>query len=250
VKLAHDDPNREKNMGSMHRILTGVLFDIDGTLVESNEAHALSWVQALRENGHHCGLDEVCPLIGMGGDYLLPTLLGISSESEEGKKLSNRKKELFFQEHLPHVQPTPGAHALIQKLRELGLRLAVATSASDDEVEALLKICHANDLIPEKTSKTEAGKSKPSPNVVEVALEKIQTFPGQTLMLGDTPYDIEAALKAGVQTIAFRCGGWSDQELPGALAYFDHPQDLLENLEFSPLAPALLLNQARRSSAA
>lgn len=237
-------------MGSMHRILTGALFDIDGTLVESNEAHALSWVQALRENDRNCSLDEVCPLIGMGGDHLLPTLLGISAESEEGKKISQRKKELFFQEHLPHLQPTPGAHELIKKLRDLGVRVAVATSASDEEVQALLKICRANELIPKKTSKSEAGKSKPSSNVVDLALEKIQTYPAQTIMLGDTPYDIEAALKAGVQTVAFRCGGWADEELPGALAYFDHPLDLLENLEFSPLAPALLLSRTRRSDAA
>jgi HAD superfamily hydrolase (TIGR01509 family) len=176
----------------------------------------------------------------MGGDHLLPALLGIAGDSDLGKRLSQRKKEIFFSEHLPHLQPTPGAHELIQKLRDLDLQLAVATSASDEEVEALLKICRANDLIPEKTSKTEAGKSKPSPNVIDVALEKIQTYPAETIMLGDTPYDIEAALKAGVQTVAFRCGGWADEELPGALAYFDHPLDLLNNLEFSPLASALL----------
>lgn len=234
----------------MHRTLVGVLFDIDGTLIESNEAHALSWVHALREEGYHCSLDEVCPLIGMGGDHLLPALLQISAESDIGKRLSKRKKEIFFSEHLPQLQPTPGARELIQKLRELGLKLAVATSASDEEVKALLNICRANDLIPAKTSRTEAGSSKPSPNVVEVALEKIQTYPSETLMLGDTPYDIEAALKAGVQSVAFRCGGWTDDELPGALAHFDHPLDLLNNLEFSPLAPALLSHRGRKPKAA
>jgi len=234
----------------MHRTLSGVLLDIDGTLVESNEAHALSWVQSLREHGRNHSLDEVCPLIGMGGDHLLPALLGIRSESEEGIRLSQRKKEIFFREYLPHLQPTPGANALIRKLRNLGLKLAVATSASEDEVHALLRICQGNDLIPEKTSRTEAGKSKPSPNVIEVALAKLGTYPGETLMLGDTPYDIEAALKAGVQTIALRCGGWTDDELPGALAFFDSPQDLLENLEFSPLASALIPGRTRRSPAA
>ncbi len=224
----------------MHRNLKAVLFDIDGTLVESNEAHALSWVQALRESGRNRSLDEVCPLIGMGKDHLLPKLLGLASESEDGKKLSNRKKEIFFKEYLPHLQPTPGAKALIEKLRDLGLKLAIATSASDEEVEALLRICHANHLIPAKASRAEAEQSKPSPNVIEVALNKIQAYPSETLMLGDTPYDIEAALKAGVHTIAFRCGGWTDEELPGALGHFDHPLDLLENLEFSPLSPALL----------
>jgi HAD superfamily hydrolase (TIGR01509 family) len=233
----------------MHRTLRGVLLDIDGTLVESNEAHALAWVHALREKDRSCTLDEVCPLIGMGSDHMLPQLLGISAESEEGKWLSQRKKEIFHKEYLPQLQPTPGAQALIQKLSELGLQLGVATSASEDEVKALLKICHGNELIPFKTSKTEAGSSKPSPNIIEVALEKIGTFPGETLMLGDTPYDVEAALKMGIQTIALRCGGWTDDEIPGAIAYFDHPQDLLENLEFSPLAPALLERQKRRTAA-
>jgi HAD superfamily hydrolase (TIGR01509 family) len=229
----------------MHRILSGVLLDIDGTLVESNEAHALSWVQALRENGKKCSLDEVCPLIGMGSDHLLPKLISINAESEEGKMLSDRKKEIFFNEYLPQLQPNPGAKELIQKFRELGLSIAVATSASEDEVKALLKVCRSEELIPHKISRSDAGSSKPSPNVIQVALDKLKTYPGETLMLGDTPYDIEAALKEGVQTVAFRCGGWTDDELPGAIGYFDHPQDLLENLEFSPFAPVLIAHRRR-----
>lgn len=222
----------------MVRRIRGVLLDIDGTLVDSNDAHAHAWVQALAEQGYHVRFEKVRPLIGMGGDKVLPQTAGLSKESERGQRISKRRKELFLSQYLPDLPAFPGAWELLQHLHRQGFVLVAASSAEPDELAGLLKriASQAPALFAKKTSAADAGRSKPSPDVVQVALQQIGMQPDETMMIGDTAYDIEAAGQTGVPTLAFRCGGWSDQDLQGAVAVYDGPADLLAHYAASSLA--------------
>ncbi len=213
----------------------GILLDIDGTLVASNDAHAHAWVQALAEHGIRVPFERVRPLIGKGGDKLLPEVSGIREETDEGKQVSRRRREIFLRDYLPKLRPTPGAQELLREMKKRGLQLAVATSAKADELTGLLKVCGAEGLVDAKTSSDEVEESKPDPDVVHAALSKVGLPAEAVRMLGDTPYDVESAGRAGVGAIAVRCGGWGDADLKGALAVYDDPADLLRHYDESPL---------------
>lgn len=216
--------------------LRGVILDLDGTLIASNDAHARAWVDALAEHGYHVPFDEVRPLIGMGGDNLLPTLIGLEKETPAGEAISERRKEIFKERYLETVEPTPGGRALLERMRAEGLRLVLATSAAEGELEHLLAIAGVDDLIEQQTSSSDAESSKPDPDIVQAALEKLGFGPDEVAMLGDAPYDIEAAGACGIATVALRTGGFSDADLAGARAIYDDPADLLARYDRSPLA--------------
>jgi HAD superfamily hydrolase (TIGR01509 family) len=212
----------------VHLPFDSVLFDVDGTLIDSNAAHATSWMRALREHGITVDIMRVRPLIGMGGDKLLAAIAGIAEHSPEGRAIAARKKELFNQQ-LPWLRPTPGARSLLEYLRDQGVEMVVATSAGDEEMSALLERAGVADLVPKRISRDDAAESKPDPDIVCAALAKARGGPESTLMVGDTPYDVEAAARAGIASVALRCGGyWTDRDLSGALYIFDDPKDLLE----------------------
>ena len=218
--------------------LRGVILDIDGTLIDSNDAHAHSWIEAMAEQNYHVSFDRVRPLIGMGGDKVLPEVLGISKDSPEGKKMDQRRSEIFQQRYLPNVRAFPRTHELLQHMHAQGLKLVVATSSKQEELNKLLTIIGPDvpDLFAQETTSSDAPQSKPDPEVMDVALQKSDFQPDEAIMIGDTPYDIEAASKVGVKTIALRCGGWSDVDLKGAVALYDDPADLLTHYDESPLA--------------
>jgi HAD superfamily hydrolase (TIGR01509 family) len=217
-------------------MVRGVLLDVDGTIVLSNDAHAQAWVEAFAEYNYTVAFEKVRPLIGMGGDQLLPTLVPELNTGEGlGKQISDKRKEIFLSKYAPTLQPAPGARALIEKMLQSGLRIVIASSANREELDVLLKAAEVSDLSIEATTASDVEKSKPAPDVVATALEKIQMQPGETLMLGDTPYDIRAAQKCQVPVIAFRCGGFPEEELRGAVAIYNDPQDLLNHYHESPL---------------
>ena len=208
-----------------------VLFDVDGTLIDSNAAHAAAWAQALSEDGIGVSAADVRPLVGMGGDKLLPALAKVEESSPRGAALTKRKKE-HFRAALPQLQPTRGARALLEFLRDREIDLVVATSAGKQEMGALLEQGGVADLFSAHTSKDDAEESKPDPDIVLAALARADAEPESTVMIGDTPYDIEAASRAGVAAIALRCGGyWSDADLRGAIEIHDDPAALLAQLE-------------------
>lgn len=212
-----------------------VLFDIDGTLVDSNDAHARAWVRVLEEHGRRVEFERIRPLIGKGGDKLLREVTGIDSESDEGHAISARRAEIFTHEFLPQLQPAPGARRLIESLRDGNYTLGIATSAKADEVTGLLRLAGVDKLFDETTSSDDAERSKPDPDIVRAALVRSGARAIDAVMIGDTPYDIESGQRAGVGVIAFRCGGWwSDADLNGAIAIYDDPQDLLEHFDLSP----------------
>lgn len=216
--------------------LQGVLLDVDGTLVLSNDAHAQAWVDAFAEFGHKVSFEQVRPLIGMGGDQLMPKVaLGLTDEEGDGKAISERRKELIINKYGPKVAPTKSARQLVQHLLQAGLQLIVASSATSQELEVLLKAAQLDDLLKEATTSSDAEASKPAPDIVEAALSKIKMKPDQVVMLGDTPYDIKSASAAGVALIALRCGGFDDEALAGAIAIYDDPADLLAHYAASPL---------------
>lgn len=211
------------------------LLDVDGTLLDSNDAHARAFVDAMRENGFFVKYSSVRLLIGMGSDKLIPAAINIAAESRVGKRIGERKGELF-KEILPGLQPTPGARRLVEKLRDCGLSRVVASSAGEDEIKLLLKQADVADLIEDETTADDVEESKPDPDIVLAALHKARVHAKQAIMIGDTPYDVEAAMRAGVEIIALRCGGWSDPDLAGAIEIHDHPAALVRTWDTSILA--------------
>jgi HAD superfamily hydrolase (TIGR01509 family) len=217
------------------RRLTTVLFDVDGTLVDSNDAHAHAWVRAFAEFDVDVSFDEVRRSIGMGGDKLMPRVSDLTEDSDKGQKIAARRKEIFKQEWLPRLAALPRAADLVAAIKKRGLVAVAASSAKKEELEPLLKIAAAHSLMDGATSSDDAEESKPDPDIVQAALKRAGATADEAIMIGDTPYDIEAAGRAGVRTIAFRSGGWQDADLTGALAIYDGPWDLLDQLDESPL---------------
>lgn len=218
----------------MKRKIKGLLLDLDGTLIDSNDAHAKAWQQALAENGIQVDYEDIRSRIGMGGDKLLPDVTNIDKESELGQKIDKRRTEIFHSQYLPQLKAFPGSQQLLKKLREKGLQLIVASSASEKDLKALLKQGKLEDLVDQKTSSSEAENSKPDPDIIEAALDKSGLDPESVMMLGDTPYDVQAAKKAGVRTIAFTCGGWGQEDLKEAEYIFTGPDEMLATLEKEP----------------
>jgi HAD superfamily hydrolase (TIGR01509 family) len=171
----------------------------------------------------------------MGADKLLPKTTGVEHDSEEGKNLLARRSAIFHEKYLPRLEPFPGSRALVLRVRAEGLKPIVATSAKEDELKALLEAATVNDLMEERATSSDAKHSKPDPDIVEAAIEESGIDKADLIMIGDTPYDVEAATRAGVKCIAFRSGGWKDGNLKGAVAIFDGPADLLAHYDASPL---------------
>lgn len=220
----------------MNHVYRCVLLDVDGTLVDSNDAHAHAWVRAFADADVEVAFEEVRRRIGMGGDKLMPEVSGLSEDSPKGKQIASRREAIFRQEFLPTLQRFRDADRLVAALKARGLTVVVASSAKKDELHALLAIAGASDLVDDAASSEDAQESKPEPDILVGALRHGRASPSEALMIGDTPYDITAGRRAGVATIAFRCGGWDDIGLAGAIAMYDGPWDLLAHLDASPLA--------------
>ncbi|MET0591614.1 MAG: HAD family hydrolase [Polyangiaceae bacterium] len=213
-----------------------VLVDIDGTLLDSNDAHASAWVKALREAGHDVPFDKVRPLIGKGGDKLLAEVAGLSDDSREGTAIGDRRARIFRDEYLPTLKPFPRVRELLQRLHSDGYRLVVATSAEEKEMHALLERTGGAEFFEQAASSSDAENSKPDPDIVKAALRKADCGPEEALMLGDTPYDIEAAGAAAVGAIGLCSGGWSADALRGAIAIYENAADLLARYDTSPFS--------------
>jgi len=216
--------------------LKAVLLDVDGTLIDSNDAHAQAWSEVLQQNGYPGTFERVRELIGKGGDKLVPELTGLEEGSHEAKRLSKERSALFARVYLPQIQPFPQVESLLQRLRTLGLDLIVATSAGQEELRPLLEICGALPYLRNETSADDANHSKPDPDIIHAALRKAGCSAGEAVMIGDTPYDVQAAAKAGVPTVALRSGGHSDAALAGAIAIYDNVAHLLAEIDGSVFA--------------
>jgi HAD superfamily hydrolase (TIGR01509 family) len=211
-----------------------VLVDVDGTLLDSNDAHASAWIEALREAGHSAPFDKVRKLIGKGGDKLLAEVAGLSDDSREGTAIGDRRARIFRDKYLPSLKPFPQVRDLLQRLHRDGYRLVVATSAEEDEMNALLERTGGAEFFEQAASAADAKNSKPDPDIVKAALRKADCRPEEAIMLGDTPYDIEAAGAAAVSAVGVCSGGWSADALRGAIAIYENAADLLAHYGTSP----------------
>jgi phosphoglycolate phosphatase-like HAD superfamily hydrolase len=212
-----------------HQTLRGVIFDVDGTLVDSNDAHARAWVDALKEFGHTVSFERIRSLIGMGGDKLLPAAAGVDANAPHGKDISSRRGELFHDRYLPMVRAFPCVRELCECMRQDDLELFIATSAKEDELRDLLAIAGIQDLLTDTASRKEAKRSKPDPDVIEAAIGQSGYDPSQLVMIGDTPYDIKASQKAHLQAIGFLSGGWDAKDLSGAVQIYAGTWEMHKN---------------------
>lgn len=204
-----------------------MILDVDGTLVDSNDAHAQAWKDAFAEAGIEVDYEQIRRSIGMGGDKLMPHVSGLSKDSPEGTRISDRRGHIFKDQYLPHLKPFPGVRELVRRLTNDGHRVVVASSANEDELGPLLEAAGVSTLIQKRTSSDDAAHSKPDPDIVQAALKQSGVEPGAAIMLGDTPYDVEAATRAGIRVVGVECGGWSRQDLSGATEVYKDPAAIL-----------------------
>lgn len=212
-----------------------VLFDLDGTLVDSNEAHVAVWAQVFSEVGRPVDPAAIRGQIGKGGDLLVPALLPGTPEGEV-ERLSDRHGKLFKAEWLGRVRPFPMAHDLLVRVHGTGARVVLASSASRAELEYCIGILDASGLVHAGTSIDDVETSKPAPDIFAAALKKAEVAAADAIAVGDTPYDIESAGKAGIAAVALRSGGFSDDALAGAVAIYDNAARLLAEFDTSALA--------------
>jgi phosphoglycolate phosphatase-like HAD superfamily hydrolase len=210
-----------------------VILDVDGTLVDSNDAHARAWVEAFGEHGITVAFDHVRRSVGMGGDKLMPEVSEIDESSELGGKIAARRGEIFTSRYLPGIQPFSNVRELLERFAAEGFVLAVASSAKEDELGPLLDRAGVTDLISRTTSSDDADHSKPDPDIVIAAVKKSGCSKERAVMIGDTPYDVAAARRAGIQIVGVECGGWTREALAGALAVYRDPAHLLAEYDSS-----------------
>ena len=221
-----------------------VILDVDGTLVDSNDAHARAWIEAFAEHGVAVPFEKVRRAIGMGGDKLMPAVAAIEEDSALGGRIGDRRAAIFRDKYLPHIRPFPRVRELLERFLAEGLALAVASSAKEDELRQLLKIARVDDLLHATTSSDDAERSKPDPDIVAAAIKQVKADRGRSAMLGDTPYDGEAAQRAGIAFVGVECGGWRRSDLIGAVEVYASPADLLERYERSVFARLTAVSSA------
>jgi membrane protein len=218
--------------------IDSVLFDVDGTLVDSNEFHIAAWHRALSELGFNIAREQIRKQMGKGSDMLLPALLP-DLQKHESEALSKRHGEIFKAEYLHRVRAFPCAYELLETLHRDEREIVLASSADQAEVDYYIGLLGVKELLKATTSSDEARQSKPAGDIFASALEKTNSkLPQNAMVVGDTPYDASAAAKCRIRTIALRSGGFSDEELRGEnpVAIYDNVADLFKHLSTSPLA--------------
>ena len=217
---------------------TAVLFDIDGTLLDSNHLHAQAWADVFGRYGYEVPVADVRRQIGKGADKLMPVFLPRDVVDRVGDRLKDERVALFRETYLPRARPCPNVRELFERLVADGKQVALASSATGPELEAYHRTLGVRDLLAAETSADDADRSKPDPDIFLAALDRLG-LPDRAdaIVVGDTPYDAQAARRAGLGVIGVTCGGWAEADLraAGCAAVFRDPADLLANYERSPL---------------
>jgi len=216
-----------------------VIFDVDGTLLDSVDLHAMAWVDAFHDYGHQVRFEELRRQIGKGADQLMPVFMTAKEIDEFGEELESRRGTILNERYLPLITPFRDVRALFERLRADGKQIALASSARKDELATYKKIANIEGLIDVETSSDDAERSKPYPDIFQAVVERLGGgSPQRMIAVGDTPYDAEAAAKAGMRTIGLLCGGWSAEDLKrsGCIAVYKDPAELLALYAASPLA--------------
>jgi HAD superfamily hydrolase (TIGR01549 family) len=218
-------------------MIEAVIFDIDGTIVDSVDLHARAWQRAFAKFGKNIAFEAIRTQIGKGADQLMPVYLSKQELEDFGEKMESYRGELFKEEYLPKVRAFPKVRPLFERLKGDNKRISLASSAKKDELERYKQIAQIGDLIDSETSSDDVENSKPCPDVFNVALNQLKIDPENIAVVGDTPYDAEAARKAGLKSIGVLCGGWTQSQLQraGCIAIYRDPADLLTRYDGSPL---------------
>jgi HAD superfamily hydrolase (TIGR01549 family) len=218
-------------------VIEAVIFDIDGTLVDSVDLHAQAWKEAFKHFGKDIPYEQVRHQIGKGGDQLMPVFFSKEELERFSEEMEKYRGKLFKRDFLPRVRAFPKVRELFERIKKDGKRIALASSAKAEELSVYKRIANVEDLVEEETSADDAEKSKPHPDIFEAALEALGlSEPSRAAVVGDTPYDAEAAGRAGLRNrIGVLCGGFPERELraAGMLEIYHDPAGLLEHYEDS-----------------
>jgi HAD superfamily hydrolase (TIGR01549 family) len=220
-------------------MINAAIFDLDGTLVDSNELHVQAWQETFRHFGKEFPVERLREQVGKGGDQYLPVFLSEKEMREIGKQVDEFRGKIFKKKYLSRVRPFPRVRELLERVHGDGKKIALASSGKADEVEHYQKLIGIKGLVDCQTTADDVAHSKPKADVFIAALRMLgHLSPEQAIAIGDTPYDIEAAKKIDLATIALLCGGFPEEELRdgGAIAIFRDPADLLDHYYQSPLA--------------
>jgi HAD superfamily hydrolase (TIGR01549 family) len=220
--------------------LSAAIFDIDGTLTDSVDVHALAWQEALRHFGREVAYERVRSQIGKGGDQLLKALLSRDDLAAHGEEIDQFRGKLFKKQYQHLIRPLSMVPELFRRIKDMtGAKIVLASSAKEDEVEAYEKLLGVADLVEHKTSSDDAAKSKPHPDIFAAAMKRLGNPPAeQVIAIGDTPYDAQATAQISIACIGVLSGGWTEPALreAGCIAVFRGPADLYARFEESPLA--------------
>ncbi len=211
------------------------ILDVDGTLVDNNYQHALAWHFALRREGMVVPVWRIHRAVGIGGDKVIAELAGDEAEAQHGDSVRKHESEIF-ESMIGEVAAIEGATEFVKGLKERGHTVVVASSGSAKDIERFIDMLGIGDHLDGWTTADDVDASKPEPDLIEVALEKAGG--GPAVMVGDTPWDVRAAERAGLETIALLSGGFPEEELrdAGAEAIYESVDDLRRQLDSSPLA--------------
>ncbi|MFL5319566.1 MAG: HAD family hydrolase [Myxococcaceae bacterium] len=214
-------------------MIEAVIFDVDGTLVDSVDLHAECWKQAFEKFDRPVPFDQVRRLIGKGGDQLIPSILSAEDQKAFGEELDAFRSKLWKKDFASKVKPFPCVRELFLALKKQNVRIALGSSAKKQELETYEKLVNVQDLVDVRATSDDAELSKPAPDIFEAVMAKLRTDPKRTRVIGDTPYDVRAATRASLETVAVLCGGFPQEELlaVGAKAVFRDPCELLSQLD-------------------
>lgn len=229
-------------------MIKAVIFDVDGTLVDSNNLHVEAWQEAFRGCGKEVAFEELHRQMGKGGDQLMPVFCSREELDRFGEELERSRTELFTSDYLPRVRPFPKVRELFERIKADGLAIALASSAKEEELERHKKSLRIEDLLETSTSADDAERSKPHPDIFQAALAGIGDIaPEESVVVGDTPYDAVAAAKAGMRTIGLLSGGFTEGDLrsAGAVEIYKDVADLLERYDESLLTTGAALAAGR-----
>jgi HAD superfamily hydrolase (TIGR01509 family) len=216
-----------------------VIFDVDGTLIDTNDLHAAAWVDAFRHFGIEVAYEDVRSQMGKGGDQLMPVFVDAERLKREGERIETFRTELFKRDYLPNVRAFPEVRALFERVRKAGQATVLATSGKREEVDRHMKTAEISDLVDDATTADDAEHSKPEPDIFAAALKRLAPLTAEdAIVVGDTPYDAQAAAKVGLRTVGLLSGGFSQEDLEaaGCIAIYADPKALLEAYDRSPLA--------------
>ena len=220
-------------------MIEAVIFDVDGTLVDTVDMHAEAWQRAFKEFGKELEFQTVREQIGKGGDQLMPEFLTKEEITDFSEKLEKRRTEIFDNEYLPKTKPFPKVRELVKRIKKDGIKIVLASSATDEEVKFFKKVMNIADLLEAETTSDDAEESKPEPDIFEAALKKIgNPHASKCIVVGDTPYDAIAAGKINLRTIGVLSGGFPERSLTdaGCVEIYLDPADLLRRYDESAIA--------------